>query len=218
MAKIFLTRFVFNMKVQNSFNLYCYNNQPITLAEPMFKGGKSIETITHYNLGMMPNGFIGKVKVLKANNEVAFLNVFKHASDLSEIYKLKDGLDRVIGQIEFKPRKYMSYDDYGNLQDSSHIFVDELRNFSRKGTPYYVDGLDEYKQVGVRLMQIAQRRSDECGLNGNIELISKNESKDVFYEKLGFKQYPFLSPYVNPNKMYLPAEAKEPFSKMYGGL
>ena len=206
------------MKIYNSFNIYNSNNQPKTLKNPMFKCGKSIETITHYNLGIMPNGFIGKVKVLKANNEEAFLNVFKQASELSEIYKLKDNLDRIIGQIEFKPRKYMSYNDYGNLEDSSHIFVDELRNFSRPGTPYHIKGLDEYKQVGVRLMQIAQRRSDECGLNGNIELISKNESKNVFYEKLGFRQYPFLSPYVNPNKMYLPAEAKEPFSKMYGGL
>ena len=60
-------------------------------------------------------------------------------------------------------------------------------------------------------------RSDEAGLKGNIELISKNESLG-FYEKLGFKRYPFLSPFVNPNKMYLPADAKEPLSRMYDGL
>ena len=66
-------------------------------------------------------------------------------------------------------------------------------------------------------MQIAQRRSDESCCNGNIELISKEDSMP-FYEKLGFKKTKIANPYSNPNRMHLPPDAKEPFSRMYGGL
>lgn len=205
------------MKVQLLSNAYCYNTQSKTATKPSFKAGMPVETIKHYNLGMMPNGIIGKVKVLKANGEEAFLNVCKQVTIMREIYRLQDDMDRVIGKIELKPRKFENYSKFEYKDDPSHIFVEELRNYSRPGTPYHMKDLEEYKQVGVRLMQIAQRRSDECGLNGNIEFVSKNESMP-FYEKLGFKRVPFISIYVNPNKMYLPPEAKEPFSRAYGGL
>lgn len=48
-------------------------------------------------------------------------------------------------------------------------------------------------------------------LNDNIESME-------FYKKLGFKQTPFVSRFNNPNKMYLPTDAKEPLSKLYDGL
>lgn len=205
------------MKVQFLSNPYCINTQSKVSTKPTFKSGMPVETIKHYNLGMMPNGIVGKVKVLKANGAEAFLNVCKQATALCEVYTLQDDMNRAIGKIELKPKKFENYSRFEYKEDPSHIFVEELRNYSRPGTPYYVKDLEEYKQIGVRLMQIAQRRSDECGLNGNIELISKNESM-LFYEKLGFKRVPFVSIYANPNKMYLPPEAKEPFSRMYGGL
>lgn len=201
------------MKIQNTPINYnpkvCQNFS----TKPAFKGLVSVETIKHYNLGMMSNGYIGKVKLLKANGEEAILNVEKRAFELEENYKLKDDVGKIIGEIVLKIRRPL----WSTEKDAGHIFVDELRNFSNPKTPYYTKGLEEYKQIGTRLLQIAQRRSDECRLNGNIELISKNESME-FYKKLGFKQTPFLSRFDNPNKMYLPPDAKEPLSRMYGGL
>ena len=220
MQKSFFTGFNLGMKIQFSPITYTSNTSLKTSPRPTFKAGMPIETIKHYNLGMMQNGFIGKVKAIKANGEEAFLNVFKQATALQEVYSLQDDFGSVIGKIEIKPKKCESYANYGYKEDPSHIFVEELRNFSHPGTPYYIKGLEEYKLIGVRLMQIAQRRSDECGLNGNIELISKDESMP-FYEKLGLKKIPFdsfVGYYTNPNKMYLPAEAKEALSKMHGGL
>lgn len=205
------------MKIQPLAIQHNYNKTFNYSTEPMFKGGLPVETIKHYNLGIMSNGYVGKVKVLKSTGEEAFLNVFKQATFLSEIYKLQDDLNRVIGKIELKPKKFENYCKFEYKEDPSHIFVEELRNYSRPGTPYHIKDLEEYKQVGLRLMQIAQRRSDECGFNGNIELVSKDESMP-FYEKIGFKKVPFVSIYVNPNKMYLPPDAKEPFSRMNGGL
>lgn len=66
-------------------------------------------------------------------------------------------------------------------------------------------------------VKLLKANGKEAMLNGNIELISKNESME-FYKKLGFKQTPFLSRFDNPNKMYLPPDAKKPLSRMYGGL
>ncbi len=201
------------MKIQNTPINYYSAISPNRSVQTTFNGSFPIETIKHYNLGMMANGFIGKVKVLKANGEQAFLNVDKQASNFEENYKLKDDIGKIIGEICLKIRKPM----WEVENETAHIFVDELRNYSNPHTPYYTKGLEEYKEIGTRLLQIAQRRSDECMLNGNIELISKNESMP-FYKKLGFKQTPFVSRFSNPNKMYLPPEAKEPLSKMYGGL
>lgn len=48
---------------------------------------------------------------------------------------------------------------------------------SNPNTPYYKNGLEHIKDIGIRLLQIAQRRSDEAKCVGNIKLISKNESK-----------------------------------------
>lgn len=201
------------MNIQNTpinYNPKIYQN---FTTKPTFKGISSVETIKHYNLGIMANGFVGKVRVLKTSGQEALLNVYKQSFGLEENYKLKDDADKIIGEIVLKIRKpkWKIENEFG------HIFVDELRNYSNPRTPYYTKGLEEYKQIGTTLLQIAQRRSDECMLNGNIELISKNESME-FYKKLGFKQTPFVSRFTNPNKMYLPPEAKEPLSRIYGGL
>lgn len=201
------------MRIQNNPINYYSSRISYDLGKPMFKGSVPVETIKHYNLGMMQNGYVGKVKVLKSTGEEAILNVHKRASNMEEIYSLKDDIGNIIGEIVFKIRKTL----WETKDDVSHIYVDELRNYSNSSTPYYTKGLEEYNQIGTRLLQIAQRRSDECMLNGNIQLISKNESLG-FYRKLGFKQIPQTSHYDNPNRMYLPSEAKDSLSKMYGGL
>lgn len=205
------------MKVQIVANSYYLNTKLKTSTEPTFKASLPVETIKHYNLGMMSNGYVGKVKVLRANNEEVLLNVFKQAQYFKEIYRLQDDFGKVIGKIELKIKKFEQSDNCVSNDVSNHIYVEELKNYSRPDTPYYMKGLEEYKQIGVRLLQIAQRRSDECGLEGNIELIAKNEAIP-FYEKIGFKRIIPKFSYMNPNKMYLPAEAKEPFSKLYSGL
>lgn len=201
------------MKIYNTPIKYYSGYSQRQVTKPTFRGGFPVETIKHYNLGMMPNGIIGKVKVLKKNGEEVFLNVSKQATALREVYRLQDDFDRVIGKIEVKIRK----ETWDPELYPPHVFVDELRNYSHPGTPYHMKDLDEYKHVGIRLLQIAQRRSDEAACWGNIQLVSKNESME-FYKKLGFQKIPTVSRFENPNSLYLPAEAKEPLSKIHGGL
>lgn len=203
----------------NSLNSYLKYSKPITV--PIFKGINPVETIKHCNIGSMADGIIGKVKVLKKNGEEAFLNVIKNrSSSNSETYFLRDDLNRTIGEIDIKIKKAYDYDRYEFPEDPSHVFVDYLRNYSAPNTPYHNPVLDEYKEVGTRLLQIAQRRSDEACCMGNIKLVSKDESKG-FYEKLGFRFEPqptYLRFVGNQNQMYLPPESKEPLSKLNGGL
>lgn len=204
------------MKIQSTpYRYYSNINQNYTI-KPSFKASLPVETIKHCNIGMMPNGLIGKIRAMKANGEEVLLNVFKDANSMSEIYFIRDNAQQAIGFIELKIRRFSDYNNLAYSQDPSHVFVETLRNFSNPKTPYYIKDLEEYKNIGTRLMQIAQRRSDEARCNGNIELISKNESLN-FYRKLGFQN---LKTFWggNPNKMYLPPDAKEPFSRMYGGL
>ena len=181
-----------------------------------FQASIPVEKLTHTNIGMAKNGLIGNVEVLKANGEKVFLNVFKYANCLKEIFFLKDNAEQVIGEIELKVKKAINYDKVAYPQDPSHVYVEILRNYSDPKTPFYRNGLEEYKHIGARLLQIAQRRSDEAQCNGNIELTSRTESFD-FYYALGFKNSD-LTWGGNPYRLYLPPEAKEPFSKRYGGL
>ena len=213
--------FKYYMKVRNDLaKLYTgIHSKPIT--KPVFKGVNPVETIKHCNVGMMPDGIIGKVKVFKKNGEEAYLNVVKIKSSMNEeTYMLKDKIGKIIGEMDIKIRKAFDYDHLEFSEDPSHVFVEYLRNYSKPDTPYHKQGLEEYKGIGTKLLQIAQRRSDEACCMGNIKLHSKNESKE-FYKKLGFAEEP-ASPYAicrgNQNRMYLPPEAKEPFSRRDGGL
>ena len=184
-----------------------------------FKGFSCVETKTHYNIGMMPYGYIGKIKTTIPSGKDVFLNLFKQKDYDGEIYFLKDDFDRVIGEMKIKIKKFLDYDKVMYNSDPSHVFVDELRNFSNPRTPYYRDGLQEYSHIGTKLLQVAQRRSDESLCNGNIELIAKGNNEVLaFYDKLGFKKPPFLMKFENQGKRYLPPESKDPLSKMYGGL
>ena len=205
------------MKIYTTPYQYYSNIKQNVSTKPTFKAITPVETLTHCNIGMMPNGLIGKVRVMNANGKEAFLNVFKNANPLSEIYLLRDDLEQTIGLIELKIKKILDYDKLEYSQDPSHVFVDTLRNFSNPRTPYYTKGLEEYTSIGTRLMQIALKRSNEARCNGNIELIFKNGDSEKFYHRLGLKNMNGFW-WNNPNKMYLPPESKESLSKMYGGL
>ena len=93
--------------------------------------------------------------------------------------------------------------------------VDDLRNFSKPNTPYHDKNLEYFKDIGTRLLQIAQRRSDEAQCVGNIKLIPMPESRRYYTDKIGMIKDP-TNPYGSA--FILPPDKKEPLSKMYGGL
>ena len=200
------------MKIQNITNNYYIYSQEKT----SFKASTPVKNLKHVNIGQTKNGFIGKVKALKANGEEAFLNVYKYASFLKEIYFLKDESENIIGEIELKFKKFHDYDKATFKTDSSHVYVETLRNYSDPKTPFYRQGLKEHRRVGAKLLQLALQRSKEEGCNGNIELKSRIESFD-FYYALGFKNAS-LGWGSDPYNLYLPPKEKEALEKRYGGL
>lgn len=202
------------MKIYNLNTNYHTNKTNITV--PSFRHN-AMETIKHTNIGMAPNGIIGKVRVRKSNGQECFLNVLKNAViNGEETYQLQERFGKVVGEINIKIKKLSNDMGYGS-NNPSHVFVETLRNYSKKGTDYTRTGLEEYKDIGTRLIQIAQRRSDESFCQGNIELKSKEGAKP-FYKKLGFEFVPMPYGSENSNKMYLPPHAKEALSKIQGGL
>ena len=185
--------------------------------------GHKIPTLTHTNIGSCLEGYIGKVAVRKGNNnEEVFLNVFKKFKENSiENYTIQDDKNKIVGSIDLIVKKLPI--NHWDKNDPSHVFVDELRNFSNPNTPYYTQGLEYFKDIGTRLLQIAQKRSDEGCCNGNIKLIAKNESLNWYKNIIGMKQEFPPIPGVkfnihNPNQLYIPAESKEPLSRLHGGL
>ena len=179
--------------------------------------GKNIsKTLKEVNLGTLCCGTVGKIRVLKSNGQMALLNVEKSILSSMEIYKLKDDFDNEIGKIEFTIRKNTNLISSKN---SNYVFINELRNYSNPNTPYYKKGLEEYKQVGTKLIQIAQKRSYESSCNGNIELIAKNEDFVLnFYKKLGFTQSAHITRFDNPYRLYLKDEAKDFLANLYNGI
>lgn len=191
-----------------------------------FTGNPFVETIKHYNIGNMAEGYIGKINVRTADNMNAILNVFKKFDcDKWESYFIKDNDNKVIGEMMMNVKKIYSYDPFTYASDPSHVWVDLLRNYSKSDTPYHNPELPYYKDIGLRLLQVAQRRSDESQCFGNIRATAVGEAMD-FYKKLGFQQENIPTFNIanikmrlgNPNLIYLPPHAKEPLSKLQGGL
>lgn len=213
------------MSVQVLNNNYYRNILQQKLMMPYsvpFKGCVQ-ETLTHTNIGSCLNGYIGKVSLKNDDGTFSFLSVFKHKENpITENYKIKDDFGNVIGETKIIIRKHNTNVSCFQGEDLSHVFVDELRNYSKPNTPYHNKNLKHYKGVGIRLLQIAQRRSDEAFCNGNIELIAKNESKPFYFDVIKMKEkYPegsFERKFNNPNKLYLPPEEKERLSKLMGGI
>lgn len=169
-------------------------------------------------------GYIGKIRVRQVDNSESFLNVFKkYLGGGYENYSVRNDNNNLIGEIYLTIKKFTDYDRYNFPEDPSHVYVSELRNYSNPTTPFYKEGLEWYKDIGVRLMQIAQRRSDEALCKGNIKLISKNESKSRYKNFIGMtEEFSNLDGYkfniYNPNAMILPPQAKEHLLKLNGGL
>lgn len=181
------------------------------------------DALTHVNIGSKPAGYIGKIKVRMAQGGEAVLNVFKkYTSKDRENYLVINDYNEIIGEMEIAIKKFTDYNKYICQADPSHVYVDTLRNFSKPGTPYYKKGLTYHKDIGTRLLQIAQRRSDEAQCCGNLKLISKNESKDWYINIIGMReenQIPIQGKFLqNRNLLYLPPDKKELLSRIQGGL
>ena len=183
--------------------------------------GHNIQALTHTNIGSCAEGYIGKIRVRKDNGE-AFLNVFKKfLVENVENYTIKNDKNEIIGNanifiIKCPPNPW-------DKVDPSYVMVDDLRNFSKPNTPYHDKNLEYFKDIGTRLLQIAQRRSDEACCQGNVKLISVNEALAWYKNIIGMRQeFPPIPGQKfnihNPNLLYLPPENKEPLSRLQGGL
>ena len=178
--------------------------------------GQNIQTLTHTNIGSCLEGYIGKIRVRKPDGET-YLNVFKkYIGRDAENYVIQNDKNEAVGSINVFIRK--SQPNPWDKTDPSHVFVDELRNFSKPNTPYHNPKLEYFKDIGTRLLQI-----DEANCCGNIKLISKGESLNWYKNVIGMRQefppIPGMKFQIhNPNQLYLPPEAKEPLSRLQGGL
>lgn len=212
------------MNINYNFTPYSINNSAIkehkNISNPTFQHNIP-NALTHTNIGSCLEGYIGKVSVRKNDKNVA-LNVFKKFKENAiENYTIQNDTGDVIGTIDVSIKKYQQ--SPWERTNPSHVFVDKLRNFSNPNTPYYKSGLEHYKDIGTRLLQIAQRRSDKAMCEGNIKLISKGESLNWYKNIIGMRQeFPPISGMKfnihNPNQLYLPPENKEPLSRLQGGL
>ncbi|MCQ2753655.1 MAG: GNAT family N-acetyltransferase [bacterium] len=203
----------------NSINFYNYqkpvNNRNNTSFKQLYPiNTRDVERLTYKNIGMMPNGIIGKVLVKERNGVEGFLNVIKEAYGNSEIYILKDMFGAIYGEMELTIPKQGIFSRI--TRNPNAVFVELLQNYTRPYNENHNNYIAECSKVGTRLLQIAQRRSDECGAQGNVELFSLDDALP-YYLGIGFK-LKASEFYENRNMMYLPPESKEPFSKLYGGL
>lgn len=210
---------------QNNFSSNKVKSNNVT-----FKG-YCPETLKYTNIGSCLEGYIGKVRLRRAeNNGEYFANVFKHfIGNNAERYSICNEFGDVMGEADIFIKKYLpgSYDAFEYKEDPSHVYVDNLRNYTKPDTPYYKKGMEYFKDIGTRLLQIAQRRSDEAQCVGNIKLVSKGESKNWYKNVIGmteeFKPTSQSNSFLrfsihNPNVLILPPEAKEPLSRLQGGL
>jgi hypothetical protein len=190
-----------------------------------FKHSFCEQSLKNVNIGMASDGFIGKIRVRNSKNAECLLNIIKKSlGDGYENYSVKNDGDIVVGEMNLRVKKYTNYDRLQYQSDPSHVFIDELFNYSNPTTPYYKN-MEQYKDIGIRLMQVALKRSYEAMCNGELKLISKNESKKWYKGIIGMvEEFPetLNSNYGfsihNPNSMILPLEARERLSILNGGL
>lgn len=211
-----------------SYQPNIYTSPRKSTAKPSFTGGIIPDALTYVNIGAKADGYIGKIRVRLADGGEAILNVFKKKLDRNvEGYKIFNDYNELIGEMVMKIRKSDYVDPFSTSPAGPNfVFVDELKNFTRPGTPGHNPNIVHHKDVGTRLLQIAQRRSDEALCNGELKLVAKEEVlKDWYVDVIGMKQEyqpvknsRFCFFVHNPNQMYLPPEAKEPLSRLQGGL
>ena len=172
---------------------------------------KSIQSLKSVDIGKCPEGYIGNV-IAKKNNCDTFLKVIKkNLSEKVEKYIIKNNNNDIIGNVDI----YI-INNTPNI-NSNFVFIDDLRNFSRPNTPFFNKSLNSYyKQVGIRLLQIALKRSYESNCNGNIKLISNSDSLNWYKNIIGLEQDSFQAD--NMKFLHLPNKNKEFLSKLRGGL
>ena len=209
-----------------SYQPNIYTSSRKTTAKPSFTGGMIPEALTHVNIGAKAEGFIGKVRVRLADGGEAIVNVFKkYVGTNMENYRIINDYNELLGEMTMKIKKTNCV-DYCNSSPvgPNYVFVDMLKNYTRPGTPDHNPKIIHHKDIGTRLLQIAQRRSDEALCNGELKLNSKGESREWYINVIGMKQEfpPEKSMYHfqvhNPNMLYLPPESKERLSRLQGGL
>ena len=211
------------MKVE-FYRFNAMNNYPAK-SVPVFRHYDCAQTVKNINIGTASDGLIGKIKVRKGNNTDAVLNVIKkNLGEGYENYSVQNNENNIVGEIILKVNKYTNYDRFEYQSDPSHVFVDELKNYSNPNTPYFKN-LEYYKDIGTRLLQIALKRSYESMCNGMLKLVAKNESKEWYKKIIGMtEEFPNTEKSVygfsihNPNSMILPPEAKEHLLNLQGGL
>ncbi|GEM_PF-1029038 len=216
MAIFFIMGFKYNMKV--SFNPVNNTNFcPVTSLKPAFKGMAPVQSLAGKNIGAMKNGVIGQVRVFNVWGERSYLDVVKSADGKgNELYTLENCFGEIVGEMDIKINRAFNYDKRNFPQDPSHVLVEFICNHSNPKTNYFNESVEEYKHIGTRLLQIALKRSEESLCNGSIKLSSVPKAKE-FYKKLGFKEIPTKDGLFT-GYMDLPPSAREPLSKMYGGL
>lgn len=207
------------INIQNNYSYQYRTNKlsscPVKSQQPSFRGG-AVQRLTNMNIGMMPQGFIGHVSlqnVTKGKEE--FINVFKSFDCGNERYYFKNNDNELIGEFMAKINKYFDYDKLTYKEDPSHVYIDDLRNYSKPDTPFHNKKLDYYKGLGTRCLQIAQRRSDEAQCVGNLRLCAMPQARDFYIKKIGMVTDPH-NPYSG--MLIIPPDKKEPLSKMYNGL
>lgn len=221
------TTFSFSMNINYiSSQPNIYPNSRKSTAKPVFTGNIIADTLTHVNIGAKAEGYIGKVRVRLTDGGEAIVNVFKKSMGTNiENYKIVNDYNELLGEMVMKIKKTDYVDPYNSSPvGPNYVFVDMLKNYTRPGTPDHNPKIVHHKDIGTRLLQIAQRRSDEALCNGELKLNSKGESIEWYFNVIGMKQEfpPEKSGYHfqihNPNMLYLPPEAKEPLSRLRGGL
>ena len=175
------------------------------------------------NISQLPCGEIGTTNIRIANGEIREVKVIKNKKEENcENYQIKNNAGELLGEIDVYIKKIPTMPwDYSGA-DASHVFVDNLRNYSKPGTPYYKEGLEYHKDIGTRLLQIALKRSYESNFNGALKLVTKGESKNWYIDYIEMQAE--IAPAIGlikaheTNNLYLPPENKFHLANLQGGL
>ena len=211
------------MKILNNF---CFNIQK-PYYHTAFAGKLPVAqtTLAVKNIGLMPNGKIGKIELLRKDGKKVYLDVVKsltneykdkHCNVKNELYTIEDEFGEIIGEMDITVNKAVNYDRINFPQDPSHVHVVFVCNHSDPKTEYYNDVSGEYEHVGTRLLQIALKRSEEAFGHRNINLTSVPIAKN-FYKKLGFTEIPNNFGQYR-GYMCLVPDGANTLAEKYGGL
>ena len=195
------------MKIQNIQTIAAiYQNKTNNYySKPTFNGVLlNTKSLSKQNIGKMKDGIIGKIEAKSIDGKKVLLDVDKFVDKFGlEYYTILDKSGGILGEIELKPII---------TNDAKHVWIEHLvSHYSR-----YLEW-GNYKGIGTRLMQIALKRSEEAGCDGNIELFTTEIGKD-FYKKIGMETFFPVYNSHQQHRMYLTQEGKQKLKALYGGL